>query len=351
MSLYLLRAVFVLLLASVGFSYAARGNWGPLPLAMLLALLVLAIDTFSSRRKLLNLSAIFFGTLVGLLIAYALGNVVSWLLDTYIGQSGPVLDVWTAFSRMMLNIVCCYLMISFIMQTKDDFRFIIPYVEFARQARGTRPMLLDTSVLIDGRIVDVAEVGMVDSRLVVPRIVLEELQQLADSTDKLRRNRGRRGLDMVEHLQHSTKVDVVIYEGSPRNAEQEAVDMQLIALAEELDGRLVTTDSNLSRIATLRGVTAINVNDLATAVKPIVLPGENINVELIKPGEQQGQAVGYLDDGTMVVVEQARQFIGRGVAGVTVTSMVQTSAGRMIFARIEHEPGAKPAAPSVAGQS
>ncbi len=347
MTLYLLRALFVLLMGSIGYFYLIKtpgpfgqGNWATLGVAVALSLLVLTIDIFSSRRKLLGLSALLFGTLVGMLVAFVLGLAVSWLVDQYIPlpsspteQDKLLRAQLVDFAKMLLNIVCCYLMISFIMQTKDDVRFIIPYVEFAKQSRGARPMLLDTSILIDGRIIDLAEVGMVDSRLFVPRFVLEELQLLADSSDRLKRNRGRRGLDVVGKLQKTNKVDVVIYEGASRDADL-PVDQQLVALAGELDGRVLTTDMNLNKVAQLRGVTVINLNDLAKAMKPVVLPGEQISVQLIKPGEQPGQAVGFLEDGTMVVVEQARQHIGQADVQATVTSVMQTSAGRMIFGRV-----------------
>ncbi len=347
MTLHLIRALFVLLMASIGWAYLSGpdpskpGPFGPenalaiFAVPVVIAVLVLAIDIFSSRRKLLALSAILFGTLVGLVLAYILGYAVVWIVERFVPTSGPVREALAGYFKMLLNIVCCYLMISFILQTKDDIRFIIPYVMFARQTRGQRPLLLDTNVLIDGRIADLADVGLIDSRLIVPRIVLDELQKLADSSDKLKRNRGRRGLEMVARLQSNRKVEVVIYEGTARNAEHEPIDQQLLMLAAEMDGRLFTNDTNLSKVAQLRGVTVVNINDLANAMKPVVLPGEMVKVNLIKPGEQPGQAVGYLEDGTMVVVEQARQFIGAGECEATVTSMVQTSAGRMIFGRLD----------------
>jgi len=344
MTLHLLRGLFILLMGSIGYAYSileygpfGRESFAAFPLAIGLAILLLTIDVFSSRRKLLSLSALLFGTLVGLLLAYSLGQVVRWLVLTYVSQSGPIQEQLVAYLQMLLNIACCYLMVSFIMQTKDDIRFIIPYVEFARKSQGSRSMILDTSVLIDGRVADLAEVGILDGRLIVPRVVLDELQKLSDSTDRLRRNRGRRGMDMVGRLQACRKVEVVIFEGSPRDSEKLPVDEQLVLLANELDGRILTTDFNLDKIAQLRGVTVINLNDLAAAVKPLVLPGEIIKVDLIKPGEQMGQAVGYLADGTMVVVEQARHKISKGEQQIMVTSVMQTSAGRMIFARIENE--------------
>lgn len=344
MTLYLLRALFVLMMAGIGYFYLSQrmgpfgpGNSAPLSVAVGVALLTLAIDVFSSRRKLLGLSAVLFGTLIGMLIANALGLVAAWLVDQYVPMGGEVKTSLTEFLKTMLYLVCCYIAISFIMQTKDDFRFIIPYVAFSKQVRGARPMVLDTSVLVDGRILDLVDMGMVDNRIIVPRFVLDELQVLADSSDKLRRGKGRRGLEVLAKLQSNRRIELVIYENVQESPEI-PVDMQLVMLASELDGKVVTTDFNLNKVAQLRGVAAINLNDLATAMKPVVLPGERVTVQVIKPGEQPGQAVGYLEDGTMVVVEQSRQHIGEGDLNVTVTGIVQTSAGRMVFARINEEP-------------
>ncbi len=198
--------------------------------------------------------------------------------------------------------------------------------------------MLDTSVIIDGRIADVAETQVIDQPMVVPRFVLQELQNVADSSDKLRRNRGRRGLDILNRLQKSQGVEVRIHDGEiPELAGVREVDQQLVILAKHLGGKVVTNDYNLNKIARLQGVEVINLNDLANAMKPIVLPGENLTVKLIKKGEEQGQGVGYLDDGTMVVAEQGFYHLGETVR-LTVTSVLQTSAGRMIFGRMEPLP-------------
>jgi uncharacterized protein YacL len=238
------------------------------------------------------------------------------------------------FVDMMVTVACCYLSISFILQSKDDFRFIIPYVEFNKQTKGSRPILLDTSILIDGRITDIAATGVFDSQLIVPRFVLDELQAVADSSDKLKRNRGRRGLDVLAKLRALPQVEVFIYDHSVHSeTEVEGVDQKLLALAKQLNGRVLTTDFNLNKVAQLRGVDVININDLANALKPVVLPGERMHVRLVKGGEEPGQGVGYLDDGTMVVVEQGRGHVNEEVE-FTVTSALQTSAGRMIFGRM-----------------
>ena len=237
--------------------------------------------------------------------------------------------------KLLLGASAVFVCVTIVMQTKDDFRFVIPYVQFSRQAKGARPIILDTSVIIDGRIADVAETGVLDSQIIVPRFVLAELQSIADSDDKLKRNRGRRGLDVLNRLQGSSAIDIDILDPHTQEVEDAPdVDAKLVALAKNLDGRVVTNDFNLNKIATLRGVDVINLNELANALKPVVLPGEGMSVKVIKPGEESGQGVGYLDDGTMVVVEHGREFIGREVA-ITVTSVLQTSAGRMIFGRLD----------------
>jgi uncharacterized protein YacL len=239
-----------------------------------------------------------------------------------------------AISSVMM-IFMCYVCIATLLQTKDDFRFIIPYVEFSKEIKGARPLVLDTSVVIDGRIADVAETKVIDQPMVVPRFVLQELQGIADSSDKLRRNRGRRGLDILNRLQKSPGIEVRIDDADlPELAGIREVDQRLVILAKHLGGKVVTNDYNLNKIARLQGVEVINLNDLANAMKPIVLPGESLNVKLIKRGEEPGQGIGYLDDGTMVVAEQGSQHIGEMVR-LIVTSVLQTSAGRMIFGRTE----------------
>jgi uncharacterized protein YacL len=211
-------------------------------------------------------------------------------------------------------------------------------VEFAKQTKGNRPMLLDTSVIIDGRIADICETRISETELVVPRFVLKELQLIADSGDKLKRNRGRRGLDVLNKMQLNDKIDIQIMDVTmDRKDAKHTVDEMLVELAVKINGRVVTNDYNLNKIAQLRGVTVINVNDLANALRPVFLPGERLEVKIIRPGDEAGQGVGYLDDGTMVVVEGARDSIGESVA-IAVTSSLQTSAGRMLFGRAEGVP-------------
>jgi uncharacterized protein YacL len=357
MILHILRALFILLMGAVAWNFLDLG-WLTMAFTLALALLFVGVDILSPRRKLALFSGVLFGLAVGVAISFALGYVVELIFAQVVPLTSSVpdsqrLSLLIKFIKLVVAIVCCYLTISFVLQTKDDFRFIIPYVEFSRTTKGARPTLLDTSVLIDGRISDIAATGFFESQLVVPRFVLQELQTVADSSDKLKRNRGRRGLDVLTKLRDASRADVIIYEGVPHHhqhyqdvpepAEDATVDERLLALAKELNGRVVTTDYNLNKVAQLRGVDVLNINDIAHALKPVALPGERMTVKLMKAGEAAGQGVGYLEDGTMVVVEQGRGHINEEVA-FTVTSALQTSAGRMIFGRLVDGTGAGAAA-------
>jgi uncharacterized protein YacL len=348
MILHVLRALFILLMAAAGYYFVGEygirykdsflGNWA-MAVALTIGVLLICIDILAPRKKLIIFSGTFFGLVVGIFIAYALRFPVTMLVDRFAGLDASGADVIRRemlidFVNLLVGIVCCYLSISFILQTRDDFRFIIPFVEFAKETKGARPILIDTSVLIDGRIADVAETGILESKLVVPRFVLAELQTVADSADKLKRNRGRRGLEVLQRLQGNKKIEIILYDASAHETNSnEGVDERLMVLAQQMNARVLTNDFNLNKVAQLRGVTVINLNDLAAALKPVVLPGEKMKVRLIKPGEEPGQGIGYLEDGTMVVVEQGRQFINEDVE-FTVTSVLQTSAGKMIFGRL-----------------
>ncbi|MBM7646747.1 uncharacterized protein YacL [Scopulibacillus daqui] len=198
------------------------------------------------------------------------------------------------------------------------------------QSSGKMLKILDTSVIIDGRIADICQTGFLEGILVIPRFVLEELQHIADSSDALKRNRGRRGLDILNRIQKELPVKVDIYEGDFEEVAE--VDSKLVKLAKAVSGIVVTNDFNLNKVCELQGVDVLNINDLANAVKPVVLPGEELKVQVIKDGKEQNQGVGYLDDGTMIVVEEGHRYISKTI-DVIVTSVLQTSAGRMIFAK------------------
>jgi uncharacterized protein YacL len=350
MFMFLLRAVFVLVIGAVGWGLAsdARLSTGGLAIHKDLIVIafvaagfvVIALDIFVPRKSLTALSGLFFGLIVGMVVAYGLSLIIDLLVEARgeWSQTDAVVASVISSLKLGLGVVCCYLAVSFILQTKDDVRFVIPYVEFAKETKGSRPLVLDTSVIVDGRIADIVNTRIIESDLIVPRFVLHELQTIADSGDKLKRTRGRRGLDMLNKLQSNEKVEIQILDVAPeRNAVGASVDDMLVDLTMQLGGKIVTNDYNLNKVAQLRGVTVININDLSNALKPVVLPGESLTIKIIKPGEEIGQGVGYLDDGTMVVAEGGRDHIGE-VVPLTVTSVLQTSAGRMVFGRLEGAP-------------
>jgi uncharacterized protein YacL len=336
MLLMLIRAVFVFVVAGLGVRVARIVGEHQLANpyvifvgVILAAILMVVADLLTPRKRIQTISAVYFGVIVGIFLTNLVTEALRPTMELYIDRR-----VHMMFSSFLM-IFICYLCISTLLQTKDDFRFIIPYMEFSKEVKGARPMVLDTSVVIDGRIADVAETRVIDQPLVVPRFVLQELQSIADSSDKLRRNRGRRGLDILNRLQKSPGIEVRIHDAEiPELAGVREVDQRLVILAKHLGGKVVTNDYNLNKIARLQGVEVINLNDLANAMKPIVLPGEALTVKLLKRGEEPGQGVGYLDDGTMVVAEQGAYHLGETVR-LTVTSVLQTSAGRMIFGRMD----------------
>jgi len=202
--------------------------------------------------------------------------------------------------------------------------------EEGKELKKPKSKILDTSVIIDGRIADICQTKFLEGTIVIPQFVLGELQHIADSSDVLKRNRGRRGLDVLNRIQKELPVDVEIYEGDFEEIHE--VDSKLIKLAKVIDGVVVTNDFNLNKVSDLQGVSVLNINDLANAVKPVVLPGEELVVQVIKDGKEQNQGIAYLDDGTMIVVEEGRNYIGKTIE-VLITSVLQTSAGRMIFAK------------------
>ncbi|MDY7107761.1 MAG: PIN/TRAM domain-containing protein [Planctomycetota bacterium] len=298
---------------------------------------ILMIDAATPNKRLASVFGIYLGIIAGLLAALAISAVLDLIAQSWDLTSAP----WTAYVGLVkvgLTVTLCYLAVSIVLTTKDDFRLVIPYVEFAKQVRGVRPLLLDTSALIDGRIDTFGKTGFLDAPLIVPQFVLNELQTLADSSDKLKRARGRRGLELLSKLQTSAYMDVTI---DPADIPGHSVDHMLIRLAEDQQLRILTTDYNLNKVAQIHGVTVLNINDLANALRPQVIPGEQLQVDLVKPGEAPGQGVGYLPDGTMVVVENGGDHVGETVA-LVVTNSLQTSAGRMIFGRLLDGEGDEP---------
>jgi len=341
MLLWLIRGAYLALIVGLAVFAAtffvnedgrATMNVILVPLGILaLGSFVLFIDVREKQKQMTTLSSVYFGLLLGLLLGYLFSTGLDPILEFAFGVQPNMLKL----SRVLITVVCCYVTISTLLQTKDEFRFIIPYVEFAKEVKGGRSLVLDTSVIIDGRIADVCDTRLIDTKLIVPRFVLQELQAIADSSDKLKRNRGRRGLDILKRLQTNPKIELEMHDGNIaelRTGERIRVDERLVLLAKALHARVVTNDFNLNKIAQLQGVDVINLNELANAMKTVALPGEAMNVRVVKAGDQVGQGVGYLEDGTMVVVEMGRSLIGQEVM-IVVTSVLQTPAGRMIFGR------------------
>jgi len=346
MLLWIFRFIFIIVIAGVLFvnvsspeiSGAADSTnfWGVVVSGIGMMVFFFFLEVLTPKKKLSALAGVFFGLLVGLLISGALAPVVDMINDSFgIGEAGLLKNEAVAAIKWMIGICICYLTISIVMRTKDDVRFVVPYVEFAKQTKGARPLVLDTSAIVDGRIADLCQSRLFDAPLLVPRFVLSELQLIADSADKLKRNRGRRGLDVLNKMQSSSVIDVEIDDTViPEVEEAKGVDHKLMMFTKSCNGRLATTDYNLSKVAQVRGVDVVNINDLANSLKVVALPGETMEVKIIKPGEEAEQGIGYLDDGTMIVVEGARNKIGREVL-ISVTSSLQTSAGKMIFGKFE----------------
>ncbi len=336
MALIVLRCVFVLVAAGLSVSFINAGlipensaEWTPWAVfggMLLIAIGVIALDVAFRRKRLDTVTAVYFGMIVGLFMTYILGLALVPL---------PISDKLRNPVQLVMGLVLCYVCISLLMQTKNDFRFIIPYVEFAKEIKGLKPCILDTSVVIDGRIADVVETHVFDGQLIMPKFVIAELQGIADSSDRLRRGRGRRGLDILNRLRTNPHIELVIYEHDLPESAGLSVDLKLVALAKHLHGKLITNDYNLNKVARLQGVTVINLNDMANSLKPVFLPGERIDVRIVKAGEEPGQGVGYLEDGTMVVIESGRDYVNQTVP-IAVTSVLQTSAGRMVFGKLEN---------------
>jgi len=336
MLLWILRGTFVAVM--IGTALNMMGYFGnessllgilAFGLVLAVGIAIVVLDLIIKHKEITTISSVSFGLLLGLV----LGALFSMAIEPYVQDKQLALRL-----RLLITVVCCYFLVSTLLQTKDEFRFIIPYVEFSKQVKGGRPLALDTSVIIDGRIADICDTRIIDAKMIVPRFVLQELQHIADSSDKLKRNRGRRGMDMLKKMQSNPKVELQVHEANLAELRDvQKVDERLVIFAKALGARVVTNDYNLNKIAQLQGVDVINLNEVANALKSVALPGEILNVRLVKAGDQIGQGVGYLDDGTMVVVEQGRQAIGQEVA-ITVTSVLQTNAGRMIFGRVESRP-------------
>ncbi len=325
MNLLLARLLFILGSMVIGYQAAVLKGWGFIGLLIgaIVALVLIFIEAGLRKVSVSGLSSAVFGLILGLIMAKLVGDAFSLAII----DPGMLSRI-----RVGLTLVFCYLGMVMALRGKDEFNIIIPYVRLRRQDQSQDVILLDTSVIIDGRIVDICKTSFLGGKIIIPKFVLRELQQIADSTDPIKRQRGRRGLEILNIIQNESGMDITIHEQD--FTETSEVDAKLVLLAKLLEAKILTVDFNLNRVASIQGIKVLNINELANALKPVVFPGEEMHIKLIKEGKEHNQAIGYLDDGTMVVVEDARRNIGQDVK-VAVTSVLQTQAGRMIFTKLE----------------
>jgi len=332
MGSWILRSLLLLICGISGYYLATAfspspfvGGWGILG-GLLLAGFALLMERRMKRVPLRNLLGSFIGLILGIMVANLISNA---LFPNLFNNQEMILPLYG-----LLYGICGYIGIRIGFKKGDEFQ-MPGWKPFSRGLpRGENSKILDTSVIIDGRIADITETGFVEGPLLIPQFVLGELQHIADSSDPVKRTRGKRGLEVLHHIQKQVNVDVRIVDTDYPSVKE--VDSKLIELAKEVRGKILTNDSNLNKVAELQGIEVLNINELANALKPVVLPGEEMNVKILKEGKEMGQGVAYLDDGTMIVVDNGRRQIGKTV-DVIVTSVLQTPAGRMIFARLKEE--------------
>ncbi len=291
-------------------------------IGFLIGALVVLVDVMLKGFSLRGLTALSFGIGIGLLIAYMVGT------SPLLAEGDPQVIYLV---RLGLFLVCPYLATVIALRGKDEFNLIIPYVRFVPHEVDIPLVVVDTSVLIDGRIARVCESGFLNAGLVIPRFVLDELSAVADSADLARQAKGRKGLEVLNELRRIKHVDIRITESEV--AHREDVDAKLVFLAQSMRAKLMTTDYNLAKMAEFHGVPWLNLNHLARSLHPEVMVGESLEVELVKPGKEEGQAVGFNDDGSMVVVNGGRALLGRRVQ-VEVVSVLPTAGGKMVFAKL-----------------
>ncbi|OPY57277.1 MAG: putative PIN and TRAM-domain containing protein precursor [Pelotomaculum sp. PtaU1.Bin035] len=271
------------------------------------------------------------GLIIGLIIANLMGTILS-----YMGWIGKV--IW-----MLVTLLMSYLGLSIGIKKREELVALFANIHKFGKERGSKSetrnfnsKILDTSVIIDGRIADLCESGFIEGTLIIPAFVIEELRHIADSSDLLKRNRGRRGLDILNRMRKRLDIKVQIYDNNRGLENIAEVDTKLVKLCQKLGAKIITNDYNLNKVAELQGVKVLNINELANAIKPVVLPGEEMVVQVVKDGKEVGQGVAYLDDGTMIVIEGGKRYINQTIS-VMVTSVLQTAAGRMIFAKPKYE--------------
>ncbi len=323
-----IRLVFVALCAAGGWLVCYTiTDWDhyrgvALTVGLCIGLLVVLVDVMLKGFSLRGLSAVTFGIAVGAIIAHLVGT--SPLL-----QEGDPTRIYLV--RLGLYLICPYLAIVISLRGKDEFNLIIPYVRFVPHEVDVPLVVVDTSVLIDGRVARVCEAGFLTAALVIPRFVLNELSAIADSSDPHKQARGRRGLEVLNELRKIPNLDLRIIESEV--SKREDIDAKLIFLAQSMRTKILTTDYNLAKMAEFHGIPWLNLNSLAKSLRPEVMLGENLEIDLVKPGKEEGQAVGFLEDGSMVVVNGGRPMIGRRVRA-EIISVIPSAGGKMIFARL-----------------
>ncbi|MEK6564962.1 MAG: PIN domain-containing protein [Candidatus Omnitrophota bacterium] len=325
MTLLFIRILFVVGAALIAYQTGgSAGGWIKMLAGGFAGVLIILFEVGMRRVSVRGLSSAVFGLLLGL--------VMSRIVYEAIILFGPLQENLKII-RAIMTFIFCYLGMIIAIRGKDEFNIIIPYVRLSRQDESESMIVIDTSVIIDGRITDICKTKFIEGKLIVPRFVLKELQHIADSSDPIKRQRGRRGLEVLNTIQKDLGVHLTIHEEDFPDVPE--VDAKLVKLAKLLGAMVLTVDFNLNRVATIQNVRVLNINELANALKPVVFPGETMEIKLIKEGKEHNQAIGYLEDGTMVVVEEGRKFIGQTMK-VAVTSVLQTQAGRMIFTKMEN---------------
>jgi uncharacterized protein YacL len=325
MNLISLRILFIIASTLAGYQTVTGNPMFGAAIGAVISVVIVAMELGMRSVSVRGLSSSVFGLILGLIMAKLVSDAFNLL---------PIPKESIAISRMILTLVFCYLGMVIGLRGKDEFNLIIPYVRLRRQDQNEELTLLDTSVIIDGRITDILKTKFLEGKIIVPKFVLKELQQIADSTDPIKRQRGRRGLEILNSIQKETGVNLTLHDDDVPDIKE--VDAKLVKLAQLLEAKIMTVDFNLNHVASFQGVKVLNINELANALKPVVFPGEQMSLKLLKEGKEYNQAVGYLDDGTMVVVEDARKLIGQEVK-VAVTSVLQTPAGRMIFTKLTNK--------------
>jgi uncharacterized protein YacL len=322
-SLFILRMTFVLLCTIAGY---AMGKEAAVPYAafgLLIGAILVTVEMSNRKVSLKGLSSAVFGVMLGLILA----KLGTSLLSIFINLETEALKEIKVF----ITLACVYFGLTLGLKGRSEFSLVIPYVKFKRQELKEEQIVVDTSSIIDGRILDVVKTGFLEAKLIVPRFVLNELRALADSTDHVKRQKGKRGIEILHSLNKEPMVEVEIYDDPVEGVD--TVDEKIVKLGYSMDAKILTTDYNLNRIAQLQGVKVLNINDLANALKPTFAAGERMTIKVIKEGKEHNQGVGYLEDGTMVVVENGKWMVGKTV-DVEVTSILQSPSGRIVFTKL-----------------